>query len=144
VRVEEQVEANGHDVSKIIASYKSEGRQPTLKEFKLTDSQLYTLLHREGVRLSTAGKRVKSHRTHAKARRADSRATRGVGKGSENARRRASYKARREAREGGGRDALVYLGKAAERLVSSYGAGYREAGAILGLVSLAIEALGGE
>lgn len=118
---------------RVITCYKKHGRKETLKRYGLTDSQLYTLLHRSGVRLLTA-----SHRTHGKARRAAKLKTRGGSKGRKSAAPRASYKPLGTARAGGLADALVYLGQARER------AGSAGLYAIAGLVSLAIEALGGE
>lgn len=133
---------------RVITCYKKKGRKITLKRYGLTDSQLYGLLHRNGVPLRTATgyPRQGSHTPHGKARRKANAPSRRGSKGPENARRRALYKARRDARAGGAIDALTYLEKARGKAIRALGAGLPgdPAGPILGLIELAIESLRGE
>ena len=126
---------------RVVTCYKKHGRAKTLKRYGLTDSQLYTLLHRLGVPLLTA-----SHRPHGKARRGANALTRGGSKGRKRAAPRGLYKARREARSLPAIDALTYLEKARSKALRALGEGLPgdRTGPILGLIELAIESLRGE
>jgi hypothetical protein len=136
----------------IVESYKTNGRGPTLHDFKgLTDSHLYAVLHKAGVRLrgqrrvSRAARNKRRRELYRKALGKANARTRRGGKGPQRPQGRAPYKPRRQASNGGAADALVYLGKARERLIASVeGAQITDCAAALGLVALAIEALGGE
>ena len=116
-----ETHTNGLD-QKIIAMYKAEGRQPTKKEFKLSDSRLYALLGRHKVRLKNGTMSTSHTREH----KADPKP-----------------RAKRRTPPNHIRDALVYLGKAQDRAMDQANDGVEDALLILGLIALAIEALGG-
>jgi hypothetical protein len=134
----------------IVDSYKANGRKPTLEKFNLTDPKLYAILKKGGVKLkgrkAAAGNEQANARRRAryKARRGHEKRTGRGGKGRLTTPPRASYKPRRGSLKGGAADALVYLLKARDRLLMRLGGTYTDTGATLGLISLAIEALGGE
>jgi hypothetical protein len=116
---------------KIILCYQKKGRQGVIKRFGLSDGSLYSILRGEGI-----SAKAPPRKTKPKARR---QARKGVGTGVPGA---ARSKASRSAIAGAS-DALTYLEHAKKRLEASLGV-YRGAGAVLGLVCLAVEALGGE
>ena len=124
---------------RVVLYYRKHKPSDTERYFKIHSSVLYRILRDAGEPLRRA-----SNRTHDKPPRADSSVTRGGSKGSIKGAPRGPYKGSRASRTGAARDALTYLGHARERLVRAAIAGETGAAATLGLVGLAIEALGGE
>jgi hypothetical protein len=135
-------EFSSTQLKRIATKYLRKGRKATLAKYQLSDPQLYSILHAQGVKLrGKAG--VKHATTQPKPRSADPKPGRYRGKGRKSAAPRASYKAAGRHEKGGVGDALVYLEKAEERLIRSLTVGGIDSGAVLGLVSLAMEALKG-
>jgi hypothetical protein len=133
-------EFSSTQLKRIATKYLRKGRKATLAKYQLSDPQLYSILHAQGVKLrGKAG--VKNATTQPKPRSADPKPGRYRGKGRKSAAPRASYKAAGRHERGGVGDALVYLDKAKERLISRLGGTYEDTGATLGLVCLAIDAL---
>jgi hypothetical protein len=131
-------------LKRIVIKYQRKGRKATLEKYGLTDPQLYAILHAQGARLRGRGGGNKNGRKHPKPHGTYSRKVPYRGSAPKKAAPRASYKPAGRQKNGGATDALVYLGKARERLIRSLATTGEDSGAILGLVALAIEALSGE
>lgn len=115
--------------AQVISYYKKHGCQKTQKHFGFKGpGKLYPLLHANGIKLNTRKRQAKARTA------AQSKTGRGVpgGAGSRHSAGRKPVLS----------DALTYLAHARTRLEASVLAGDRSAGPTLGLVCLALEALG--